>query len=136
MKLYYTKGACSLVSRIIINELKQRCNYISVDLHTEKTEDEKDFLKINPKGAVPTLITDNNEVLTENAVIIQYLADQNNATTLLPKIPDFQRYRVLEWVNFAATDLHKNLGILFNPSITSEMKDTIFFPLILKKLKY
>ena len=50
MKLYYSKGACSLIVRIIINELGLDCEYESVDLKTKKTQTGKDFLTINPKG--------------------------------------------------------------------------------------
>ena len=65
MKLYYTKGACSLAARIIINELALTCEYEAVDLKTKRTEKNQDFLQINPKGAVPTLETKNGEILTK-----------------------------------------------------------------------
>jgi len=67
MKLYYTKGACSLATRIIVNEVGLPCEYESVDLASKKTETGQDFYTINPKGAVPTLITNNDETLTEIA---------------------------------------------------------------------
>lgn len=136
MKLYYTKSACSLVCRIIINELGLPCEYESVDLSTKKTETGQDFAKINPKGAVPTLQLDNGEVLTENAVILQYLADTAIATQLLPTLGDFKRYRVLEWLNYVATELHKGIGALFNPKITPEIRENIFVPLIKNKLNF
>ena len=93
-------------------------------------------MTINSKGSVPALQLDNGEVLTENAVILQYLADTAHATQLLPAVGDFKRYRVLEWLNYTATDLHKGVGLLFNPAITQEMKEQIFFPLINTKLSY
>src|ERR1700733_14368076 len=113
MKLYYSKGACSFVSRIIINELGQTCEYISVDLKTHKIGSGLDYYQINPKGGVPVLEMNSGEILTENAVILQYLAESANNTVLLPKSGDLNRYRVLEWLNFVATDLHKGIGILF-----------------------
>lgn len=136
MKLYYTKGACSLAVRIVINEIGIPCEYISVDLKTKQTEASEDFLKINPKGAVPTLATNKGAILTENAVIHQYLADTNQATQLLPPLGDFTRYRVLEWLNYVATELHKGFAPLFNPNMTQDMKDKITIPLIKMKLKY
>jgi glutathione S-transferase len=136
MKLYYSKGACSLVPRIIINEIGLPCEYIAVDLKTKKTEAGEDFLKINPKGAVPTLMTNKAAVLTENAVILQYLADTNHATQLLPPINDFMRYRVLEWLNYITTELHKGFGPLFNPNVTQEMKDKIVLPILRSKFNY
>ena len=75
-------------------------------------------MTINSKGSVPALQLDNGEVLTENAVILQYLADTAHATQLLPAVGDFKRYRVLEWLNYTATDLHKGVGLFFNPAIT------------------
>lgn len=128
MKLYYSKGACSLAVRITINELNLTCDYVAVDLKTKKTEHGDDFLAINPKGEVPTLVLDNGEILTENAVIHQYLADSNKAFTMLPPCSEFSRYRVLEALNFITTDIHKGFGPLFNPFIPEQLKEEIFKP--------
>jgi len=136
MKLYYTKAACSLVVRIIINELDLTCEYESVDLKSKKTEKGEDFLNVNPKGAVPTLRTNDGDILTENAIILQYLADTNHATQLLAKVGEIKRYHALEWVNYVTTELHKTIGAMFNPMITQEMKDSLFIPLIKTKLNY
>lgn len=136
MKLYYTKGACSLVIRIIINELALDAEFEAVDLKTKKTETGKDFRNINPKGSVPTLQLNNGEILTENAIILQYLADKSKAKQLLPPVDDFKRYRVLEWLNYITTELHKSIGFLFNPAVTQDMKDKIILPAINNKLTY
>lgn len=136
MKLYFSKGACSLVVRIIINELNLNCEYESVDLKTKRTESGKDFLTINPKGSVPVLMLDNNEILTENAVILQYLTEHAKASQLLPAKEHFAHYRVLEWLNFITTELHKSIGLLFNPSFTQDLKEKIFIPMIKNKITY
>lgn len=136
MKLYYSKGACSLVTRIIINELHLKAAFESVDLKAKKTETDSDFLLINPKGAVPALEIQSGQILTENAVILQYLADSANATQLLPGVNDFNRYRVLEWLNYVATELHKGIGVLFNPALPQMARDDVFIPLIKKKLMF
>jgi glutathione S-transferase len=136
MKLYFSKGACSLVVRIIMNEIGIDSEFESVNLKTKKTESGDDFLAINPKGAVPTLKVKNSEILTENAIILQYLCDTSKATQLLPQIGDFNRYHVLEWLNYIATELHKSMATLFNPSISQELKNEIFIPLIKTKLNY
>jgi glutathione S-transferase len=135
MKLYYSKGACSLAVRILINELGIDCEYESVDLKTKKTENGVDFLKINPKGAVPVLDI-NGQILTENAAIQQYLADREHATSLLPPVNEFPRYQVIEWLNFVSTDLHKGCGPLFNPNLSQEIKEQIFIPAIKQKLAF
>lgn len=136
MKLEYAKGACSLATRIIINEIGLDCEYESVDLANKKTQSGQNFYNINPKGAVPTLVLNNGEALTENAVIMQYLADTANATKLLPPVGNFKRYRVLEWLNYVATELHKGFGPLFNSQMPQNVKDQFFIPLLKAKLSF
>jgi glutathione S-transferase len=135
MKLYYATGACSLAVHIVINELNLPCEYESVDLHTKKTKTGVNFLEINPKGEVPTLVLDNGQVLTENAVIQQYLADQH-PSPLLPNKEDFRHYRVLEWLNFVSTDIHKGFGPLFSSDVPQALKESLFIPNIKKKFAY
>ena len=135
MKLYYSRGACSQVPHIILHEAGLPHDSAKVDLRAKKLEDGSDYLKINPKGAVPALELDDGQVLTENAVILQYIADQAGAFELLPQPGDMQRYRVLEWVNFVATELHKSFGPLFNPAAGEESKQ-LARDLIGKKLDY
>jgi len=136
MKLYYSRGACSLGPRIVINELGLKCDYESVDLKSKKTETGQDFTEINIKGSVPVLITDQNETLTEAAVILQYLAHVGKNTEVLPPESDFMRFRVLEALNYVATEMHKGVGILFSTAFTQELKNEIFIPIIHTKLKY
>src|SRR5579885_487709 len=136
MKLEYTKGACSLATRIIINEIGLPCEYESVDLAYKKTQNGQNYFNINPKGAVPALTLDNGEVLTENAVIMQYLADSTNAVKLLPPQGDFMRYRVLEWLNYVATELHKGFSPMFNPHMPQDVKDHVIIPMLKAKLSF
>lgn len=133
MKLYYAKGACSLSVHIIVNEMGLPCEFESVDLKTKKTQSGEDFYKVNPKGEVSTLQLDNGEIVTENAVILQYLADQYKKTDLLPPITDFKRYKILEWLNFITTDIHKGFSPLFNSEVSAEEKERIFIPAIKRK---
>ncbi len=136
MKLYYSKGACSLGVRITLHELDIPCEFESVNFKTKQTESGADFLKINPKGYVPTLVTNKHEILTENMVIQQYLADEFKAAELLPPIGTIQRYRVLEWLNYVSTELHKGCGPLFNSKLAKEVKDTFFIPDFKNKLSF
>jgi glutathione S-transferase len=55
---------------------------------------------------------------------------------LLPPVSEFKHYRVMEWLNYVATEIHKGMSILFNPGITAEQKETIFMPLIKKKFTF
>ncbi|KTD45487.1 glutathione S-transferase [Legionella quinlivanii] len=136
MKLYYSKGACSLGVRILINELGLDVEYESVNLKSKTTERGDDFLAINPKGAVPVLEITPEKRLTENVVILQYLADAHNAASLLPAVGDLKRYRILEICNYLSSEAHKTIGILFNPAVTEEMKEKIIIPAIHQKLNY
>ncbi|MCW8443341.1 glutathione transferase GstA [Fluoribacter gormanii] len=135
MKLYYTKSACSLAVRIVLNELGLDFQDEEVDLKAKKTSSDENYLLINPKGAVPALSLDNGELLTENQVILQYLADITPGQKLLPSVGDLRRYHTLEWVNYVATELHKTLGMFFNPNLNEETKN-IFMSVITMRLKY
>lgn len=122
MKLYYTPGACSQAPHIILHEAGLPHDSAKVDIRAKKLADGSDYLSINPKGAVPALELDDGQVLTENAVILQYIADHAGAFELLPRPGELQRYRVLEWVNYVATELHKSFGPLFNPATGEDTK--------------
>jgi glutathione S-transferase len=135
MKLYYSPGACSQAPHILLHEIGLEHDAARVDLKAKKLEDGSNYLAINPKGAVPALQIDSGEVLTENAVILQYLGDRTNWPEVLPPLGDFRRYRVLEMVNFITTELHKRFGFLFNPDATDEMKNLVIADLS-KKLDY
>ena len=136
MKLYYKKAACSLAVRIILNEMNLSFEEEEVDLKTKIYQHNKDFKAINPKGSVPTLELDNGTILTENAVILQYLADTFDQKQLLPDLNTFDRYRVLEWLNFVATELHKGFSPLFNPNIPESIKTELLKPMLQTKFSY
>ena len=121
MKLYHTPGACSLAPHIVLLESGAEFEAVVVDLRAKKLADGGDYLAINPKGAVPALGLDGGEVLTENATILQYLVDQAGSNDLLPKA-GLARYRVLEWVTFVSTEIHKGFGPLWNPATPDEIK--------------
>ncbi|MEO6581193.1 MAG: glutathione transferase GstA [Sphingomicrobium sp.] len=122
MKLYYVPGACSQAVHIALHEAGLDHTSEQVDLRAKRTAGGADYWAINPKGAVPALDLGNGEVLTENAAILQYLADLSGDEALLPPVGDLRRYRVLEWLNFIATELHKGFGPLWNPQASDEAK--------------
>ncbi len=136
MKLYFSPGACSLSVRILLHEMNLNSEYIEVDLKTKKTSQGEDYFKINPKGGVPALLTDNNELLTENAAIQQYLTTLDNAQQLLPSSADFSRFRVLEWLSYVSSDVHKSFGPLFDVRVPDDVKSNIFIPNLKNKLNY
>ena len=125
MKLFYSPGACSQAPHILLHEIGLDHDAARVDLKAKKLDDGSDYLAINPKGAVPALQLDSGEVLTENAVILQYLGDRANWPEVLPPLGDFRRYRVLEMVNFITTELHKRFGFLFNPKSSDATRQLV-----------
>jgi len=135
MKLYYSPGACSQAPHILLHEIGLTHGAERVDLKAKQLEHGGDYLKINAKGAVPALQLDSGEVLTENAVILQYLGDRTSWPEVLPPMGDFRRYRVLEAVNFITTELHKRFGMLFNRNAGEDTKSLVTGELE-KKLDY
>lgn len=122
MKLYFSPGACSLAPHIALREAGHDFEIERVDIPNKKTESGDDYWAVNPKGYVPALKLDDGTVLTEVAVILQYIADQNQAANLAPRFGSIERYHLLEWLNFIATEVHKQIGAMFNPKMTPEMK--------------
>jgi len=123
LKLYYSPGACSLAPHIALYEAGCEFEIERVDIPNKKTESGADYWEINPKGYVPALKLDDGDVLTEVAVILQYICDKNQAANLAPRFGSAERYHLLEWLNFVATEVHKQIGALFNPKMAPEMKE-------------
>lgn len=122
MKLYYAPAACSLASNITLREAAIPFDAVKVDLSAKKTELGEDFNSINPKGYVPALRLDNGEVLTENVAVLQYICDQKPATKLAPPAGTMERYRLVEWLGFINSEVHKAHAPFFNPAAGDETK--------------
>jgi glutathione S-transferase len=122
MKLYYAPAACSQAPHIVAREAGLAIELANVRFPDKVTDDGEKLTDVNPKGAVPTLRLDDGEVLTENAVILQYLADRAPGSELALPAGGIERYRLLEWLNFIATELHKGFGPLWNPATPEEFK--------------
>ncbi|WP_279116875.1 glutathione transferase GstA [Acidithiobacillus thiooxidans] len=91
-------------------------------LASKKTETGADYTAINPDGYVPALLLDDGQVLTEGPAIIQYLADRVPEKKLAPPLGTLERYRLMQWLNFISTELHKGFSPLFNPQVPEEWK--------------
>lgn len=123
MKLYFTPGACSMAPHIVLREAGYAFDLEKVSLSTKRTAGGEDYARINPKGYVPALTLDDGQILTEVGVIVQYLADRKPASGLAPAAGTMDRYRLMEWLSFVATEIHKQISPLFNPKITPEWKE-------------
>src|SRR6266436_666192 len=106
MKLYYSPGACSLSPHIALLEAGLPYDLVKVDLRAKKLENGDDYLKVNPKGQVPALVLDSAE-----------------------------RYKLLEWLNYITTELHKNMGPMFSPVLADDAK-AFFKDRAMSKFKY
>ncbi len=125
MKLYYAPGACSLAPHIVLREAGLPFELDKTDLRAKRTESGADFTQVNPKGQVPTLQLDDGGILTENAVINQYIADQSPESGLIPPAGSMERYRALEWLTFVTTELHKGFSPLFKPNTPDDYKPIV-----------
>ena len=123
-KLYYSPGACSLSPHIVLREAGLPFQLVMASTKTKKLADGTDFYTINPKGQVPLLELDDGQRLSEGTVIVQYIADQAPASGLVPPAGTMARYRVLEWLNYISTELHKSFTPLFTPGTHEETKAT------------
>jgi glutathione S-transferase len=108
LQLYFWPMACSLASRIALMEAGIEARYRLVHLWNKTVvEDGSDFRAISPKGAVPVLILENGEQLTENAAVLQYIADLKPELGLAPAPAHPDRYRLQEWLSFVGNEIHK-----------------------------
>jgi glutathione S-transferase len=109
MKLFYSAGTCSLAAHIVAREAGVTLDLERVDISKTPhlTASGANYSRINPKGYVPALLLDDGSLLSEGAVISQYLADLNPESGLMPPAGTLERYRVQSWLNFVATELHK-----------------------------
>ena len=135
MKLYYSPGACSLSPHIALHEAGLPFEHVLASTKTHKLNDGTDYYGINPKGYVPTLEFDDGTRLTEGPAIVQWIADQVPEKKLAPPAGTMERYRLMEWLNFITSEIHKSAGVLFNPAIPEEAK-AIYRDKMLGRFKY
>jgi glutathione S-transferase len=122
MKLYYSPGACSLSPHIVLLELGLPHTLEKMDFATRKTAKGVDYSTINSKGAVPTLELDDGRRLTEGPAIVQYLADLKPDSGLAPRAGSFERYQLMEMLNYITSEVHKGFSPLFNSKISADWR--------------
>lgn len=112
LTLYYSPGACSLSPHIALREAGLDFTLVKVNLKDKVTEDGADYWAINAKGSVPCLKLEDGSVLTEGPAIVQYIGDMSGAG-IVPAAGTMERYRLMEWLNFVTSELHKGFGPIF-----------------------
>jgi len=123
MKLYYLKGACSLASYIALIETGLPFEATAIDRATKKTADGEDFNSVNSKGYAPALRLGDGQVITENLAVLQYIADQAPQSKLAPPAGTLERYRLVEWLAFINSEIHKAISPLFASSASDDVKN-------------
>jgi len=123
MDLYFSPLSCSLATRIALYEAGAAANYLEVDRKTKVVQnDGSDFRAVNPLGVVPTLRTDDGQVLTENAAILQYVADRFPQGGI-SAAAGMARTLLHQWLCFIGTELHKGLfAPMLDRNAPAEMK--------------
>jgi glutathione S-transferase len=128
MKLYYSAGTCSLAVHIVACEAGIALELERVDIYKtlHRTASGADFVQISPAGYVPVLQLDDGSLLSEGAVIVQYISDLNPQSGLMPPAGILERYRFQSWLNFIATELHKMYSPwLFHPEYGTAIQQIV-----------
>ncbi|HEY0490367.1 MAG TPA: glutathione transferase GstA [Telluria sp.] len=123
MKLYFSPGACSLSPHIVLLEAGLEFSTEQVDLRTKLDGSGADYTRVNPKGSVPALKLKDGAVLTEGPAIVQFLADLVPEKQLAPLAGSFERYRLIEWLNYISTEVHKGFSPLFKSGASPDARD-------------
>lgn len=121
MELFFSPLACSMATRIALYEAGIEARFVQVDTTRQRTADGADYRQLNPLGMVPSLRTEQGDVLTENAAILQYVADWSQQVPLAPK-QGLARARLQQWLCFIGTELHKGL---FTPLLDKQASEGV-----------
>jgi glutathione S-transferase len=105
--LYFSPLACSLATRVTLLEAGLEADFVEVNPHTKLMPDGGDYRAIHPLGLVPALRLDDGAVITENAAILQYLAERS-PVELAPR-DELGHTRLRQWLSFVGTELHKTV---------------------------
>lgn len=112
MKLYYSPGSAALAAHIALEEAGAEYELELVKLG-EQQQRTPEYLALNPKGRVPTLVTEHG-VLTENPAILGYVAATHPKAGLQPDDP-FARAQVEAFNAFICATVHPTFAHRFRP---------------------
>lgn len=113
LKLYFSPGACSLVPLIALEEAG--AVYTSHPVLLSRGEHKKpEYLALNPKGKVPLLVVDGQQV-TENVAILTALSKLHPEAGLLPTHDVMAEVQALSMLAWCASGLHPYITRLCMP---------------------
>ena len=104
LTLYYAPGTCALASHLALEYSGAPYEAKRIDFKAEQQR-QPEFLKINPKGRVPALVTDRG-VLTENTALLQYIAQSFPQAGLAPLDDPFLLAKVNEFNGYLSSTVH------------------------------
>ncbi len=139
MKLYFTPGVCSLSPHIVFKETGVPFQAVKTDIRAKTFEGGGDYKTISPLGYVPALQLTDGTILTEGPAIVQYIADQAPNANLTPAKGSSDHYKMLAWLNFVSTEVHKGFTPLLSPAIAPKLTDeakTIFRDRLVARLTH
>jgi len=113
LTFYYSPGACSLVSHIALEEAGAEHEAVPLDFAKAEQHSEE-FLRVNPHGRVPALVTDGGTI-TENVAILNWIGDTYGAEGSVPVDDAFARARANQLLGWFASTVHVAFAQLFRP---------------------
>jgi glutathione S-transferase len=104
LKLYYAPGTCALASHIALTEAGADYAAVKLDMKANQ-QNSPDYLKLNPKGRVPTLVTDRG-ILTETPAILAFIAQSFPNAGLAPLDDAFAFGQVQAFNSYLCSTVH------------------------------
>jgi glutathione S-transferase len=104
LKLYYTASTCSLATHIVLEEVGADYSTVRIDFATAQ-QTSPEYLKINPKGRVPALVTDEG-VLTETPAMLVYVAQRFPQARLAPMEDPFFFAQIQSFNSYLCSSVH------------------------------
>lgn len=102
--LYFAPGSCALASHIALEEAGAKYDAVKIDFAANQQRT-PEYLKINPKGRVPALVTDHG-VLTETPAILAYIAQTNPGAKLAPLDDAFAFAKIQAFNSYLCSTVH------------------------------
>jgi glutathione S-transferase len=103
-KLYYAPGTCALASHITLEEAGAAYTTEKLNFKTNQ-QNSPEYLKINPKGRVPAMVTDRG-VLTETPAMLAFIAQSFPQARLAPLDDGFEFARVQAFNSYLCSTVH------------------------------
>jgi glutathione S-transferase len=124
MELFILPMSCSFAAHIACLEAGLDPTLRRVGRDSKVLDDGTAYASLAPKAHVPAIRTDDGWVLTESSAVLQYIADLAPDKQLAPPAGTRERYHLVEWLNFIATEVHKkHIWPIFSSKISLEHKE-------------